>query len=495
MHLTLTISYLLVLVLILYWINKKYLGEFKFSTTLTFFILKLFASLFFLYVYTYHYGGGELTADAGRFFQESKVLHNVFYENTEAYFSLMTNIGQDQALINEYLEATSHWNASERYLPNDSRNVIRVNSVLLFLSQGSIVVHFFIFSFLTFLGGIDVYQFLKKHSSLAPVIILGLLTIFPSIAFWGSSIIKEPLMLLGFCLLIRGVFDKLSWKSHLWRILLGTILMLMFKPYILFCFIPFIIYFVLTKYIYPKNLIKSTLVVFLVGLIAFLSTGKLDHLVHVISKQQEDFINVRDGGLYLIDDEEHYHYIYYTNRSKFEIKDGYATLLEPTGSFYMKQNDNHNRTPVKLNDVGKKWKVGHNLQRAGSGIAITPIQDDLITMVKIIPEVLLNTTIRPYPFDPGSWLKHLAFIENIVLLLLVIYGFFILPRPTTMREKRILFSMLFFALLISIIVGWTTPVLGAIVRYKVPASLGFIIVVIITSKEVPILSKIAKRIS
>lgn len=492
---TLTIIYLITFVLILFWINKKYLSEFKFRTTLTFFILKVFASLFFLYVYTFHYGGGELTADAGRFFEEAKILHEVFYKNSEAYFSLMTNIGQDQALINEYLEATSHWNASDRYLPNDSRNVIRVNSVLLFISQGSILIHFFFFSFLTFLGGLDLYQFLKKHSRLKPILVFGLLTVFPSIAFWGSSIIKEPLMLLGLCLLIRGVFDSMNWKSHLWRILIGSILMLMFKPYILFCFLPFIAYFFLTRYLFPNNLIKSSLTILVIGIVALLSSGKLNHLVHVISKQQEDFMNVRDGGLYLIDDAEHYHYIYYTNRSKFEIKDGYATLLEPTGSFYMKQNDNHSRTPAKLDDVGKKWKVGHNLQKAGSGIEITPIKDNVSTLVKIIPEVLLNTTIRPYPLDPGSWLKHLAFVENIVLVLLLINGFFISPRTKTYRERRMIFSFLFFALLISVIVGWTTPVLGAIVRYKVPATLAFIIVVILTSKNIPVLSKIAKRIS
>lgn len=493
MHFTLPIIYLIILVFILFWINKKCLNEFKFTTTLSFFILKIFASFFFLYVYTYHYGGGELTADAGRFFQEAKVLHNVFYENTKAYFSLMTNIGQDQALINEYLEATSHWNASERYLPNDSRNVIRVNSVLLFISQGSIVVHFFIFSFLTFLGGIDLYQFLKKHSSLSPVIILGLLTIFPSIAFWGSSIIKEPLMLLGFCLLIRGVFDKMAWKSHVWRIILGSVLMLMFKPYILFCLLPFLAYFFLTKFIFRDSLLKSSLVIFSIGIFLLLASGKLDQIVHIISKQQEDFINVRDGGLYLIDDEDHYHYIYYLNRTSFKIEDGYATLLEPTGSFYMNKSDNFSRKPKKLDEIGKTWKIGHNLEEAGSGIAITPIQDNLGTMVKIIPEVLLNTTIRPYPLDPGSWLKHLAFIENIFLMLLLINGFFISRRSTTIDEKRLLFTLLFFALSVSIIVGWTTPVLGAIVRYKVPATLAFVIVVIITTKKIPLLSKVTKR--
>lgn len=493
MHITLPITYFIILIFILFWINKRFLNEFKFRTTLLLFTLKVLASLFFLYVYTYHYGGGELTADAGRFFQEAKILHNVFFENTTAYFSLLTNIGQDQALINEYLEATSHWNASERYLPNDSRNVIRVNSVLLFLSQGSIVVHFLIFSFLSFLGGIDLYQFLKKHARLSPVLVLALLTIFPSVAFWGSSIIKEPLMLLGLCILIRGVFDKMDWRSHVWRIVLGAVLMLMFKPYILLCFIPFIAYYFITKIIFPKSLIKSSLIVLLIGVLGLLFSGKLDHLVHVISKQQEDFINVRDGGLYLIDDEEHYHYIYYTNRSKFEIKDGYATLLEPTGSFYMKKNENFGRTPTRLDEVGKKWKVGHNMQEAGSGIAITPINDKLQVMVKIIPEVLVNTTIRPYPLDPGSWLKHLAFIENIILLLLLFNGFLISPKATSIKEKRMCFTFLFFALLVSVIVGWTTPVLGAIVRYKVPATLAFLIVIILTTKKIPFISKLSEK--
>src|SRR5690554_5284825 len=62
---------------------------------------------------------------------------------------------------------------------------------------------------------------------------------------------------------------------------------------------------------------------------------------YVISNQQEDFINLRDGGLYIHGDEEHFYYIYYTNRIHFSFEDGVATLEEPVHAYYMKKNENH----------------------------------------------------------------------------------------------------------------------------------------------------------
>lgn len=39
------------------------------------FALKVFSGMFFLYVYTYLYGNGNLSADAGDFMRESKMTH------------------------------------------------------------------------------------------------------------------------------------------------------------------------------------------------------------------------------------------------------------------------------------------------------------------------------------------------------------------------------------------------------------------------------------
>jgi hypothetical protein len=458
------------------------LPELSLTFILLFFTIKLGAALFFLYVYTYHYGGGELTADAGRFYEEAKILQGLFFEHPKLYFQFLFNWNVNQELIDTYLEATSHWNASGRIIPNDSRNVIRVNSVLLFISNGNIFIHFIFFSLITFLAGLDFAQFIRKHSDFRIAWIIVGLTLTPSIAFWGSSIIKEPLMITGLFLLLRGIFDTLTTKQRLIRILLGLIGMSLFKPYVLFILLSFLILYILFRLLPKTSRLLITAIYFVVLFLIGELTNMNERVVYSISKQQEDFINLRDGGLYLIDDDIHYIYIYYANRNKFSFNDGYATLKEPTGAFYMRANENFQRQTIELSEVGKTWKIGVSLEETASGIPATPIDQSRMQMVKNIPDALINTLVRPFPWDPGSWLKYLATIENIVLLILLVLAIIYRKAIPEQRMKDALSVMILFGISTALIVGWTTPVLGAIVRYKVPATVIMVILILVLSK-------------
>lgn len=448
---------------------------------------KILFALFFLYVYTYHYGGGELTADAGRFFKESQVFYSLLWEHPDMYFKFFFGIENNPLVVDAYMEEMGHWNTSDRSLPNDSRNVIRVNSLIFLISNGKILVHFLIFSIVSFLATLDLAQFVRKWSTLSFPVVLAVLTLLPSVAFWGSSIIKEPLMLAGFCLLIRGVFDDLSFKRRWWRVLLGLLLMFMFKPYILAIFLVSLIFYVLFTKLLPKLQLINVLIFFILGALIAQWSGKLDSMVHIISRQQQDFMNVRDGGLYLEIDEDYYYYVYFSNRDKFEFIEGnVAVLKEPTGAYYAHQVDYNDRSEVQLIEVGKEYPIHLTMFEAGSGIETTRINISFWTMVKMVPEVLYNTTIRPLPSDRGSWLKYPAFIENILLFLGLLLVTLFARRKLNKRIKRMVWTLLLFALLVFLVVGWTTPVLGAIVRYKVPGvlAIGIILLLLIDNYKI-----------
>ena len=441
------------------------------------FSAKLLFALFFLYLYTYHYGGGELTADAGRFFQESRVFYNLFWEHPDMYFKFFFGIENDPLVVDTFMEELGHWNSSARSLPNDSRNVIRVNSLIFFISNGKILVHFLVFSLISFLATIDLAQFIRKWSTLSFPAVLAVLALLPSVAFWGSSIIKEPLMLAGLCLLIRGFFDDLSFKRRWWRIFLGATLMLMFKPYILAIFLVSLLFYFLFTRIAPKLQLVNVFIFFILGALIAEWSGKLDAMVHVISRQQQDFMNVRDGGLYLDIDDDYYYYVYFSNRDKFEFIEGrVAVLKEPIGAYIAHKQNYNGRRIIKLTEVGKRYPVHLTMSEAGSGIEVTRIDNSFWTMVKMVPEALFNTTIRPLPSDRGSWLKIPAFIENIVLFFGLLLITLFARRKLNKRIKRLVWSLFVFAFLVFVVVGWTTPVLGAIVRYKVPAVLALGIV-------------------
>jgi hypothetical protein len=484
----LLILYILLIFSFTWYLNRKYLPEFKSFVLPSLFAVKFLIALFFLYIYTFYYGGGELTADAGRFFEESKVLKNVFYQSPTDYFKFLFGLDNDSVFINKYLEATNHWSGGNQILPNDSRNVIRVNSLLLFISNGQVVVHFLLFSLASFLGGLDLYQFIKKRSKLPKGLLLILMTLTPSIAFWSSSIIKEPLMILGLCLVLRAALDNISTKRKAWRFLLGGILLIGFKPYVLLCLLTALLFYWIFSRV-TKSHILNVIIYGALGFGVLFFTGLLHKGVYLISKQQEDFMNVRDGGLYLFEDDEHYLYIYYNNRNHFKLDGNKATLIKPVGAFHLRIDNNFDREPVKLNNVGEKYRIGVRMTKAGSGIPITPIKGSGVTMVKIIPEVLFNTLLRPIPRKNSNWLQYLAFIENIFVLLGIIFAVFVFPRKLNMRDNRTLFTLLIFSVMVYLVVGWTTPVVGAIVRYVIPGLLGVILIITLKIKTIPILDK------
>jgi hypothetical protein len=314
------------------------------------------------------------------------------------------------------------------------------------------------------------------------------MTLTPSIAFWSSSIIKEPLMILGLCLALRATFDQISFKRKLWRFIIGGILLLSFKPYVFAClFVSLIFFWFISKV--TKSQILNLFLYMAIGFGTLFFTGLMDKAVYLISKQQEDFINVRDGGLYLFEDDEHYFYVYYNNRNHFDIKGNMAVLKEPVGAFHMRIDNNFDRRPVKLTNVGKSYRIGVRMEKAGSGIPITPIKNNGVTMLKMIPEVLFNTFVQPVPKKNSSWLQYPAFIENIIILFGLFLAVIIYPRKLSHKEARIFFSLTIFSLMIYLIVGWTTPVVGAIVRYIIPGLYGIVLIISLKIKTISVLEK------
>ncbi|RYM34727.1 hypothetical protein ERX46_04960 [Brumimicrobium glaciale] len=476
MGILLILVYTSLFLLLCYWLNKKYIKVLPSYTLPLLFLVKIAYAFFFLYVYTYHYGGGELTADAGVFFKESKVLHSVFQQSPYDFFQFIFGLNDSQEFINKYLETTMHWNGGDRFLPNDSRHVIRVNALLLFISNGEVIIHFMFFSFASFMGGFDLFQWLKKKSNIPPLLLLILLTLAPSLAFWSSSIIKEPLMILGLSLFIRGIFDDISISRKTWRIIIGGVLTIAFKPYVFICLIVVLIYYFIFSKFFQKQW-KAILAFGIFGISVLVITGYSDKAAYIIANQQEDFINLRDGGLYLHGDEEHYYYIYYSNRDHFSIENGNATLLEPVGAYYLKKNENFERFPMKLNEVGATYPVYLTLNESGSKVKVTLIKDNFWQMLLNIPEAIFNSFLQPIPNKKSTWLQYPAFIENLLYVFAAALTFFLFPKSLSQKEKRIAISLNLFAVFIAMIVGWTTPVSGAIVRYIIPAHVAILVII------------------
>ena len=107
-----------------------------------------------------------------------------------------------------------------------------------------------------------------------------------------------------------------------------------------------------------------------------------------------------------------------------------------------------------------------------SGFLIAPI-DSYYDAICSIPNAFINTLVRPYPWESNSVLHLISFLENLLLLSFLVYAF--INRQKDSYNKSFLLLVLTFSLSLYLIIGWTVPIFGAIVRYK---SLAVLFVVI-----------------
>lgn len=117
---------------------------------------------------------------------------------------------------------------------------------------------------------------------------------------------------------------------------------------------------------------------------------------------------------------------------------------------------------------------------AGSFYEIPILESNFISVLKAIPNGILNCFIQPFPNGNLSIMAFPAIIEN--LLILVGIGLVIpqLIKKENWKKEQLngLLFMLFFIFILFSIIGITTPVAGALVRYKV-AALPFLGIIIL----------------
>jgi hypothetical protein len=449
------------------------------------FLLKILVGSFFLYVYSIHYGRGALSADAGAFMRESKMVFEVFFKSPLDYLKLVSGIGETDELIHKYLPHTFHWDAGDLTIINDSKNVLRVHSLIHFFSFGNPFIHMLVMSFLSLLATIHLYKSIRSYSNLKSYLLFSILFLVPSTLFWTSGILKEPMLFLGIALFVRGVLDPTMGKRKYYFIPAGLILMLLFKPYVLACILPALGFHFIYRYFGGESILKSLAISSALLAITVLVFPKTEEtFTHYISRKQFDFDNVGKGGIHVLGDTCFY-YFKPEQIDLLDFKGNLVTLKSATDAYVIYFGSIQSPIPIHLQATGETWQVAYKSVGCLSYIEPKLIENSTSQLIKNIPESLANSVLRPYPGDPGSWLKIPAMFEVwiifFVFLICITYR-----RKLNGAEKGLIGALFIFALSLYLLIGWTTPVIGAIARYRFPAQLAvvFIGLILIDSKKI-----------
>jgi hypothetical protein len=188
------------------------------------------------------------------------------------------------------------------------------------------------------------------------------------------------------------------------------------------------------------------------------------------AQKQRDFNMLATGGTYVRQTDVPHDTLYVPANHQADL------LFSENRGFVLVINDVSVRrweqaysdhAPVSALSAGERLEVLLDYGRTGSAINIPKLDGTVLSTLKAMPMALVNALLRPFPQDVTSPLMLIAIGENLLLLLLLILAL-------TRMDKALLAQPLFwlcvsFAIVILILTGLVTPVVGAIVRYKVPA--------------------------
>ena len=439
------------------------------------FSIKVLAGLFFIYVYSVHYGRGALSADAGAFMKESKMVNDVFYQSPIDYFKLLTGMGETNELIHKYLPLTFHWDVGDLTIINDSKNVLRIHSLIHFVSFGNESIHMLLMCFLSLISTVLLYKSFAPYTTMNKYVFFFILSVVPSTLFWTSGILKEPFMFFGLSLFIWGLLSPFGPLKKITLTLLGISIMILFKPYVLACMVPALLFFLIYQYLGRGNVALSFslfLGLSLAGHFIFPSVEKT--ITHYLSRKQFDFDNVGKGGLHALSD-SCYYYFKPEQFGKLSIQGNSVELIEPIDAYIIHFGSVKEPIPVHLSPNGEIWKIAYKSVGCASYIETDLIENSTLKLIKNIPSALLNSIFRPFPKDPGSWLKYPSMLELWGILIFMTIAL-IFRRKLSKKEIGIVIAISIFALSLFLLIGWTTPVIGAIARYRFPAQLALVLV-------------------
>ena len=123
-------------------------------------------------------------------------MQNVFYNSPINYFKLLTGIGETKEIIESNILGTSIWSQPNSVIHDDAKNIIQINSLIHFFSFEMIFIHFIIFNIFSAFGIIQIYLYFKKFIKINHRFFLATLVLLPSFLFWGSGVLKEPMVIL-----------------------------------------------------------------------------------------------------------------------------------------------------------------------------------------------------------------------------------------------------------------------------------------------------------
>lgn len=373
------------------------------------FLLKVAFGMALWAVYTYIYPD-RATADVFKYFDDSAHMFKALPDRPVDYMRMMLGIGNDTPEFRDlYYKDMNNWvRHYESNIYNDAHTMIRFNAVVRLISFSEFHVHTVVAAFLSMTGMVALYRaFVGSLPGLERALMV-VVFLLPSVLFWASGVIKESLLFFGLGLLVHKVTRMLEqsprWKDPFVLCLIG-ILLFFLKFYVLLSLLPALILLVWSRRSTRGAVWLKAMIVY--GLFALIGLN-MEHLI---------------PGLDIL------------------------------GTITMKQRD----------------FIGLAIQMNSGSFVMPPklLLPDALLFLSQAPYAAYITLVGPMIHSGSGALGLISAIENLVIIVFLALTI-VFRRPWARLDHTLLLVVLLYVFVLVLVIGWTTPVMGAIVRYRTP---------------------------
>ena len=409
--------------------------NFKPFVTQVLFNLKFITGIFIWFVYTFYYKDIQ-NNDVHKFYTDALVLRNVASDSPKDFLRIMVGgISSKNASLDKYYDQMKNWKRNFDEAPfNENQTIIKLNALLMFVSLRTYFVHILFMCFISLLGWTLLTNATLKFASPDNAVLAIPVMLLPSVLFWTSGVIKEPLLVLGLGVFVNGLlaFGQGNYLKAITIMFLGAFIIVLIKFFVLACLIPALIAF----FIMRQNQQTTTIL---------LKYGVVNVMLLVLAFNMHLIIPRIDLQEMLVNKQEH------------SVKEA---------AYY----------------------------KAGSRIEIPALTNEPLSILKTAPVGIWNTLARPYVWEGKNVMMLASAAEN-VLIIIFIGLCLILSDFKNFKQLNLFLFLLNFSLAYFALIGICTPVLGNLVRYKAPLLPLFLFAFILLVKSESIPGKIGKLLN
>ncbi|MBA3649211.1 MAG: hypothetical protein H0W62_11790 [Chitinophagales bacterium] len=271
-------------------LRLKFFNRFHLNRTLlvALFLIRVLTGIFYGWIHIYCYKGGDTLV----YFNDSLIAVKAFSVDPLIFFKLLFGINHRPAnpLIFPYAHAMESWTDMSSYF------IVRLNILLDVLSFNHYYVNVLIYDFFTFTGLLYLYRFFADLLPDKKMFLLFVIFIFPSVAFWSAGLHKDGISMAAIGLILfhaQKLTKQINYRI-LFGLLLGCILLMVVRDYLLFLLIPAVLLFIISKSHIKFSFVKAMLAFFCFYFLLFnlkIFFPNLDFLKSM-EKQQVEFLHI-----------------------------------------------------------------------------------------------------------------------------------------------------------------------------------------------------------